>query len=140
MGNNSPLYLAKRHYERALEILPAFDLESDAAVHDVSSILTYIALLASHLKEGAERVSDFIESVASPSTSDEKIYKIYESNQKIRVVIEFIRQTVGPHIAENDLEIGTSKPIPLERDFGGIYQAKARIDAVLELINPLIDA
>ena len=140
MGTNNPLYLAKRHYERALEILPAFNLESDSAVHDTPSILTYIALLASHLKEGAERVSDYVEAQGEQGASDERIYKIYEANQKIRVIIEYIRQTVCPHIAENDLEIPSIKPVSLERDFPGLYQAKARVDVVLKLINPLLDA
>ena len=141
MANNNPLYLAKHHYERALEILPDFDIESGTAKHNTTEILASIALLTAHLKEGAERVSDYVETKAiPPGVSDEQIYKIYESNQKVLVVIQYIRQTVGPHIAENDIGVGESKVVPLERDFPGIYQAKDRIDAVMKLIQPLIDA
>ena len=120
MGDSNTLSFAKRHYERALEILKNFDLESDTVERDTTKILANIALLSSHLKEGSEHVSDYIDLVAMNEKADDTTYKIYENNQKVKVTIEFIRKSICAHIAENDL--------------------KTDIENVLKLIQPFVDA
>jgi hypothetical protein len=135
-----PLHAAILHFRRALTLIEDFNPDSDSTKLNTTSILAKITLLIAHLMGANECVSDYVESEAhADEYSNEKadeLYHIYENNQKIKVVLDFVRKNVMPHIAENDLGMWTTEQVPLERDFSSIYQAKARIEALLKLIDP----
>ena len=140
MTTSVPLHAAILHFRRALTLIEVFNPDSDSIKLDTTKIRAIITLLIAHITGANECVSDYVESEAhADEYSNEKadeLYHIYENNQKIRAVMDFVRKNVMTHIAENDLGMWTTEQVPLERDFSSIYQAKARIEALLKLIDP----